>query len=318
MRTVDDLNKYMKIHGNAAYGDFEYNDDLLHLVQYYNEYQLGITRASFKVISKRKMKKDAYKFINDYYPINKVGYLTDKKVTRVMLSTLFYNKDDFIKVYNDAAKMISPFKLPIKYKKANIFDGCLSTSILLREDAENDDYLDKLNLYFQHIELPKKVTELSIPSYVHEITHALIESHKGLTHEFYNSEVLPIFNELLYAYLHNNDMLKVLISNRLNSIYNSFNSIYEYNNNEGHNAIENKVYTEFDYHVDIKYLLSTLKAFCLLASLTDEEFISSSYIIHQAARVFEGHRSVEEFLSDVGITNDKCYTTDAVSKILKK
>lgn len=314
IRTVDDLNDYMKIHGNTRLGEFELNDKLIECVKELNEIEFNpVKELNLHYITKSRMKKNAKEFLTQFYQFWNVGYLPDSKLKRIIKWKKISCEGEIISLYNAAAKMIDPFKLPIKYDKDNVFDGRLVTQVLYRSDTANTDYLKDLKLYFQRIELPRRTTELSTSSYIHEITHAILETYKGLTQEYYNAEVFPIFNELLYAYNSNPDMFDVLFWNRLNNIYNSFNNIYEFKNGD----IDNKEYYEFDYHSDVKYLTSTLKAFQLLSMYIESIRPIDSYVTHQIGRSMLGFREVEKVLTDVGVIKDSYVNPEFTKKIIK-
>ncbi len=315
--TVEDLNDYMMIHGNETLGKFNYNDKLIKAIQEINEIDnCPVTELKMSYMTKHNMKKKAFQFINDYYKVMNVGYLPDSRVKRILKRARVKDVHEAVDIYNESAKYISPFKLPIYYNLDKIFDGRLITQVIYTE-AQDKSYLKDTKLFFTGVELPKCITDIATSSYIHEITHALIETYKGNTKEYYNAEVLPIFNELMYAYLNNEDMYKVLLHNRINSIYYYFYSISQYN--EGNtNICEGKEYTEFNYHADIKYIISTLKAIQLLESFINDKYPTASYVVHQAGRVIEGHRTVEEFLEDVGVTYDSCTTSEHVEKVLTR
>ena len=122
----------------------------------------------------------------------------------------------------------------------------------------------------------------------------------------------------MYAYLYNPQMYKILLYNRVNSLYFNFYAISQYI--EGNKDIrdDGKEYTEFEYHSDIKYLMSVLKAIQLLSLFIDDKHPTASYVVHQARRVIEGHRSMEDFLSDVGVTYDSAVSSKNFEKVLKK
>ena len=313
-RTVEDLHDYMNIHGNTRLGEFNLSDRLVNCVCELNEIDLKDRKeATFKYLLRHNMKKKAIDFFNNFYIVNDIGYLPNNRLTRILRSKRVMDIDEVVKIYNNSAKYISPFKLPITYDKENIFDGKLVTQVLCRQDGDQE-YLKDLKLFFEKIELPKVTTDLSVPSYIHEITHALVETHKGNIQEYYNLEVLSIFNELLYAYLTNKDMYYILLGNRLNNVYYTFNNIFQYNNGE----IKDEDYSEFDFHSDIKYLLSTLKAYELLYKYITNHEPTRSYLMHQARRTLGGRRTVEDFLSDVGLDNNNYMNAEHVKVLTKQ
>ena len=307
VRTMEDLNDYMLLHGHKGLGDFELTDELIEAIKEINTFEVPFKNGTqFKYIHKITMKKHARKFMEQYYNLHKVGYLSDVKLISLLHNKKIGTIGDLIDSYNDGAIYLDPFRLPVDFNIKSVNGGTLLTQALVTEDHEYfKELLPELNLYFSRIYLPKSTTDISTASYVHEITHSQLESNKGIIEEFHNAEVISIFNELLYAYNHSEKLFNYLLMNRLNSLFMSFNSMYEYKtNNSGKNILEDRVYTEFDYHTDIKYLSSTLKAFKLLALFIGDDKLNSKYIIHQINRVFDGQRTLEECLSDFNVTLD--------------
>lgn len=319
VRTMEDLNDYMLLHGHKTLGDFELSDELTSAVCEINEIEVPLQNGTrFNYISEFKMRKNAKEFFNDYYKLHNVGYLPDKKLYKLVKSKKIASIEDIIEEYNNAAKMVSPFKLPINYNINNVNGGTLITQALVTEDHEYfEQLLPYLNLYFTGINLSKSVTDITTSSYIHEITHSQIESHKTAVDEFHNAEVLSIFNELFYAYKHDITLFDFLLMNRLNGIFMSFNSIYTFKTSKsGKNIIEGRDYTEFDYHTDIKYLTSTLKALKLLSCYIDKK-PNTSFITHQISRVFEGQRTVEDCLSDLNVTLENSMNPDNIKKLIR-
>lgn len=318
-RTMEDLNDYMLLHGHKELGNFELTDELIEVIKDINDIEVPFKNGSrFNYIFKGSMKRDAYDFYNKLYNIHEVGYLSDKKLSRLLNDKHILSIDDVINYFNKAAKMINPFDLPIIYNIDNVNGGRLKTQVLVTEDHDYfEELLPKLNLYFTGIYLPKTTSDISTASYIHELTHSQLESNKGTIEEFHNAEVISIFNELLYAYCRNKDLFYYLLITRINGILLNFNSIYEYKTNEsGENILEDRTYTEFDYHTDIKYLTSTLKAFKLLALYIGNSKSAKDYIIHQINSAMDGYRSLEESLNNVNVTYDNSLNSDYVRRLI--
>ena len=321
IRTIDDLDDYMLLHGHKRTGDFILNDKLINCIVDINNLDIPeINNNKIKSLSKFLLKKHAYTFFNDYYNIHEIGYLSDNKLKALLNNKEISTTSDISDIYNKSAKMINPFKLPINYKLDGINGGTLVTQSVLTEDETlHKELLNKLNLYFTNIELPKRTTEVSTSSYIHEITHSQLESHKGIIEDFNNFEVLSIFNELLYAYNYCEPIIfKKLLTNRLNSLFLSFNSIYEYKEaNFIKSVIGGIEYGDFDYHTDIKYLISTLKALKLFIKCTGDDRVTKYHIINLINKVFNGDMTVEELLDKIEINQDNILESNYINKLLK-
>lgn len=89
IRTIDDLDDYMLLHGHKRTGDFILNDKLINCIVDINNLDIPeINNNKIKSLSKFLLKKHAYTFFNDYYNIHEIGYLSDNK-----LKALLNNKE---------------------------------------------------------------------------------------------------------------------------------------------------------------------------------------------------------------------------------
>ena len=57
----------------------------------------------------------------------------------------------------------------------------------------------KHHIIFREINLSSTTSEHTSASYIHEITHTQLDRLKGTIKEYYNSEVLSLFNEFFHA-----------------------------------------------------------------------------------------------------------------------
>ena len=322
IRTIDDLDDYMLLHGQKRTGDFDLNDKLINCILEINNLDIPeISNNEIKSLSRFLLKKHAHTFFNDYYDIHDIGYLSDSRLKSILNNEEIRTTSDISNIYNQSAKIINPFKLPIQYKLDGINGGTLVTQSILTEDETlHKELLPKLNLYFTNIELPKRTTEVGTSSYIHEITHSQLESYKGIIEEYNNVEVLSIFNELLYAYNYCEPIIfKKLLTNRLNSLFLSFNSIYEYKEVKFIKSVIGGIeYGEFDYHTDIKYLISTLKALKLFVKCIGEDSITKYHIINLINKVFNGNMTVEDLLDKVEINQDNIMEPDYIKRLIQK
>ena len=95
------------------------------------------------------------------------------------------------------------------------------------------------------------------------------------------------------------------------------NNIYTYDVENESIEVDGHVFNEVDYYVCSKYLISILKAFKLLSIYLENKNNVSNYIIHQTNRVFEGHRSVEQYLNDLGISYENSLDGNILKKLLR-
>ena len=318
---LDDLDNYLLLHGhNPNIEKLKITDDLINTIGSINNLEILNTKGfAIPKISKRNMINNSKNFIQNYFKLHNVGYLPTKKLEKLVNNEQIVSHEELVDILNKSAKMINPFKLPINFVYDNIYEGTLTTQVLiLIDDPEFKELLKKLNVYFEDISLSKTVTEFTSVSYVHEIVHTQLESYKGIIENYYNSEVISIFLELLYSYNKDINLYYLNLLQRIKDLIIKFNNMYTYE--VEHQQIKRKdfIYNDYNYHSDTKYLISILKSFNLLSKYFENNYPTKEYIIHQTNRVFEGHRTVEEYLNDLDVTYESSLEYNNVKKLIDK
>lgn len=188
----------------------------------------------------------------------------------------------------------SPFSIPIVEEHTkSIFGG----SVI-------EFFPDDLNkTLFKGIVLGIPYTEQTSVSYVHEITHTELDSLPGIVSDYYNSEVLSIFLELLYAYSSNENLLRVNDSNRILELINMLETVLTPSKENHDTLLEGS-----------KYICSTLKAFALFIKYYYGSSNLKKEILTRIQNVFDGDLQLEEMLSKYDIT----YESSQDEKSLKK
>jgi hypothetical protein len=308
---LNNLKEYMAAYKHKQLGDFEFNNKLIDCVKDLNELDLSdINKCRINRIPKIFIYGGAKSFFNKYYTINKVNFMPSNVIENLMINNWNGDVDQFVKDYNSTVFKISPFILPVRYIYEDIFVGNLEVQMPLLPNVSHD-YFKDIEPSFFRINLPNDKTRLTTSAYIHELTHAMVASNKYVIEEYYNVEVLSIFNELLYTYDTNRSLFNISLGKRLNEIYLCFMEIYDH---ETENDPEN--FNEFFYHDIIKYLTSTLKATMLLRlyleSNNKEAFIK---LINQC---FTGEDSLENVLYDIGVTYEDSIDPSHIRKLIRK
>ncbi len=200
---------------------------------------------------------------------------------------------------------INPFKLPIrKLKGEDDFYGCLRETISVGE---------KINLSFRSIELSENITQISSLSYTHEITHTQLNHMRGLIREYYNTEFLSVFNELLQAFYtkDNESLLREHDTRRLNEIPIVINELNKYHNTSD-DGIKN-VLLEGSC-----YLESILKAYNLFIRYYYSNETERKYIIKSLQRVIDGEITLEEILDILDISLENSQDEKTLTKYLSR
>ena len=316
--TLNDLHHYLLLHGyDTDVKKLELDDHMLQCMKELADIDLDCFNGNeFPFIKKFEMTSKAKKFMKEKFNLHKVGYLSDKRLARLLQDERIQTVDDVATIYNQSAKMIDPFQIPIKYDLSSVFGGTLVVQNVVTEDTSFfEELLPKLKLYFTHIELPKRVTTITPMSYVHEITHSQLESHKGIIADYYNGELLSIFMEFLHSYETNPNVFEIDLTNRIENVLYCFYSMYLF-----HSGKENpdRNYSEYDYYYDSQYLISILKAFQLFHLYESSDEKIKKYILQGIQKVFDGEISLEDFLEMLDIHYSGALNSDYAKYFVKK
>lgn len=215
---------------------------------------------------------DAKEFLNYYYELNHITYLCEKKL---LCFKIYYPKN------------IDPYKLPINLvDKEDVFSGSV-TEIITK----------KSHILFREINLSNKITEQTSSSYIHEITHTQLDNLKGSIVNYYNLEILSIFNELFHASILDQDerILRLNDSRRICEMSISAQELDDYKNNKSQ-------MTKDELLDCCKYLISDLKAYNLFITFYYGSTKLKNEILDDIQCIFDGYMTVEELLIKYDIT----------------
>ena len=313
MENLNNLVQYMNLHGNKYNSSIDLDEKLYNCIyDISNINTIDLNGIDFKYITKKYLKERSKAFFEKYFKVHDVGLLGNNKLKKTFMNRDFSNISNIIRVYNNSAMFMSPFELPVKYKYKELFSGTLVTQTLLTDNLiQSNKILKGLNIYFSEIVLPNISTDISVASYIHEITHSQIESNKGLVEDFNNLEILSVFLELVYASKSNINTLKIITLNRIEHILLSYGNIVRDEKING-----SKEY--FDYSTNVKYLKSILKAFNLFDNYLSKDKNYRNYVFNSIQKIFDDKLSVEEFLDKFDITYDNSLDSKHVKKIVNK
>ena len=255
--------------------------------------------------------KDSRVFLREKFVLHKIPY-ADEVILKMKLHGQIIRKEkDLIRLYNSVGNNIDPFDLPVKFVNEPYYYGNVS---LLTNLSEDESFLKNMKLFFKSIELGNRTNEMSSVCYVHEIVHTQIESLKGIVKEYYNSEILSIFLELVYASSKSEELFKETLKNRINMFLIEFQSLFNY-------LVNNVCLEETPkWHnvIACKYIVSTLKAFNLYDMYSKENEFGKSNIIWSVQKVFSGIITLENMLNELGITYQNSLDAEHVANLIYK
>ncbi len=218
---------------------------------------------------------DAKQFLDYYYNLHNVPYLFFKKIGNINFHTIINRH---------------PYKLPIipTISDETIFDGAT---------IEEITHGKKPKVIFRGIELNKVVTECSSATYVHELTHTQVDSIKGSIRNYYNAEILSIFNELFHYMILGGDerLLRLTDSRRVCELNLIFEDLINFRN--GTSSM-----TRDELLEDSKYAVSILKAYNLFITFYYSNEKIKNEILDDIQCVFDGYLTLEEMLKKYEVT----------------
>lgn len=273
-----EFNKYIEIERRGYTPNpsiFIPSDNLITLGNRLQSLDISTTEYGVYRMSLEDALIDAKKFLNYYFKLHKVSYLFYKKV---------FNKNIPFVIPRH------PYNLPLVATEEDslIFDGAV---------IEDLTRTSRPRVLFKGIELSKTTTECTSATYVHEITHTQLDSVKGSIKEYYNAEVLSMFNEVFhYMILDSNErLLRLFDSRRICELNLILADLIEYKNGSSNKEKDELL-------EDSKYAISILKAYNLFMTFYYANEKIRNEILDDIQCIFDGYLTLEEMLSKYEVT----------------
>ncbi|MBR6820890.1 MAG: hypothetical protein IKM55_01550 [Bacilli bacterium] len=272
------------------------------------EYEKSEFKATYK--QPKLVLRDSKVFLRNKFILHKVPYADEVIIKLKLHGRLVRSENDLIKLYNGVGRLVDPFELPVRFVNEPYYYGNVS---LCTNISDNPEFLKHMKIFFKSIELGHKTNDMTGVCYVHEIVHTQLESIKGIVKDYYNSELLSIFMELVYAYEKGVVLLRETLKNRINMFLTEFHSLY--------NFISSKDITEDGlWHnvIACKYIVSTVKAFHLFCNYYIGDDIEKNNILWEIQSVFSGRKSLEDVLNILGITYQNSLDQSHIQILIEK
>ncbi len=248
-------------------------------------------------------------FYENKFKLFTVPYASDLMLKVGLENREVSNLHELVCLYNESGLLIDPFKVPIMYVDKPFLYGTLSFQI---PNLLADDFLKHIHLFVKWIELSKKTTPFSPVTYAHEIMHLELTRIKGSIGNYFHSELLSIFIELVYAYENNQDgiLLRQVLINRLNYFLFEFDNLFKYYYEK------EKGIDEYQAAISSKYLVSILMALNLFDLYTHSNNLLKKEIINKIQQVLDGNKKLEDILNELDISYDNSLDCNIFKKQL--
>ena len=267
------------------------------------KYYLGPSTKEAALVS-------AKSFFNKKFKLHKIPY---KGELRCDLDHFILKNIPGIEIplrLHNITRYIHPFDLPTKFTSDNITDCMVVENVTF---INSEEFFKRMKISFKEIILPQTITELTSSSYVHEITHTQLAHIKGIVKDYYNSEVLSIFLEILNVYedSNSNKLLPLQDAVRLTELYQEL-YMLELNSKGLETYEESKL-------IDAsKYSQSILNAYGLFVEYFYGSTNLRKYILNSIQNIFNGTLQLEELLSEFELTPNCVCKDEKVKKYFSR
>lgn len=270
----------------------------------YEKVQFRMEREKLKeALEKSKI------FFQSNFNLHKISYANELIMKLKLNGRKIKSEEELIRLYNNIGRDINPFKLPVKLVNKPYYYGNVS---LVTNISEDDEFLSNMKLFFKNIDLSNKTSSITSVCYVHEIVHTQLESLKGIVEDYYNSELLSIFLELVYSYMQGEELLSEVLKNRINLFLCDIDGVFKYalkiDMSEG----------KWENIIGCKYIVSTIKAFNLFNRYYYGSSNTKIYILNCIQDVFDGKYTLEDMLKLLDITYENSLDNEKVLKLIRR
>lgn len=276
--------------GLNSYPEIYYpSDDFITTLKEYQELPAAKKQYGIHNMKIEDAMYDAQQFLQYYYKLHNIPTVSIKKLLGVQIHI---------------GRTISPLKLPIKLVPSDdIFSGAV------KEVFTNQ----KQHILFREINLNSTITEHTSASYVHEITHTQLDRMKGTVREYYNLEVISIFNELFHASILDKDerILRLNDSRRIHEMAVTAEELQSHKNGIYNMSREELLES-------CKYLISDIKAYNLFVLFYNANDTIKNEILDDIQSIFDGYLTVEELLLKYDITLESSQKNPQILKYLSR
>ena len=200
-------------------------------------------------------------------------------------------------------KLISPLKLPVE-QDPNMDEDQTSFSAILREVIlpEQPEY----QIVYRKLDLSNELSPLSRLAYTHEVAHTELNHIKGIIEQYYNTEVISIFLELVHAFEEGEDLLHIHDAARLRNLQGA---IYE---------LEQATSCESILIESSLYTVSTLKAYELFIKFYIGSINTKREIMYYVQRLFNQEITLEDLLWHFNISFESSQNPDLLKRYINR
>ena len=239
--------------------------------------------------------------------ISEKKYLDFVKKFGVLNAVLNSDTQDFLDKVSDMikedTKKVSIFSVPVKLGKNQVsMDGEIEKFLPLIGD---EGFLKNLPIIMSSVSIGDSLDRISYGTYAHEVTHGLLERHKGVVENFNHNEMLSIFMEKVvidnYDKTPNKKVIKTSEVYRLKQIQESIEKLKDQNVEISGAAMQ--------------YILGGLLAGVMFDKYRNENEQGRRRMLANVKKVLAGSKTVEQLLEEEQVSLDGGNLTRYVDKV---
>ena len=273
----------------------------------YMAIKLGEVSTTFNIFNLKEMsRKDALKkgksLLENHFKLHPV--LCAGNISYVV--KLFLLETDNLYDYNEmAAKLVSPYNIPVSFVNKGLFYGVLKHRRFLFDDEE---YLKKAQIVLKGIVLSKMVTNFTPVGYCHELMHTALLREKGVVENYLDAEVLTIFTEFICALDSDSSghLLTCILVNRMDNIVGNVMKL-----------LENDFNYNFEEYVCSQYFASSVKAFNLLNIYLNANNNVKKEMLRNIQMIIDGKKGLNEMLEKYDVNFENSADSNLILKVVK-
>ena len=292
---IIDKDTELRIHGHDPLGPIlKPSNKVIEFGTFIEDLQIDKKPFQLGPSTKKESITNAINFFNKHFKLHKIPYKNELRcdIDKFVLKHIPGIKIP-LKIHN-IARNIHPFNLPVRYTGETMIECMVVENVTY---IATDYFIDNMKLSFKEIILPPQITELTSSSYVHEVTHTQLAHIKGIIKDYYNSEILSIFLEILSIYETQEKLLPLQDAMRLTELYQELYTLEEYSKGVS-------TFNQDDLIDSTKYTTSIIKAYHLFIEYYYGTPSLKKYILECIQNIFDGNLQLEELLDEFEISID--------------
>ena len=260
--------------------------------------------------TQEEVKANAQAFFNRHFKLHKVPIKGDLRHNFDVFLLKHLPSTEIPLRIQSISRYVHPFDIPVRFCTNNMTENMVVENAIT---SSNEELLRRSFISYKEILLSSKLTELSDNAYIHELTHTQLSHQKGIIRDYFNSEMLSIFMELLNSFYSSKQesLLPLTEAVLLTEMYYWLENLEKIRDGLTNVDEESKIEAS-------KYAISIIKAFNLFIEYYYGTPALKKYILTTIQNIFDGNLQLEELLDEFEITTSSSFQSQTLKKYLSR